>query len=190
MSDADSLREEAWVVRKVEGAGEKTALLKNVGDVANWARVAGVDVDQFWRGGCSSCGWRWKAATCLLRQGRNGNAVEVENVIALGGIVPFDVSKLAVVTNGFVSEATVEQQASDIGVLGFVGCVELIGMVIHPKLQLLLWFFPKALRRVLPENPLNTYTSTLTLTHTHWTSESIQVRSMPVSKYASVSMQA
>ena len=53
-------------------------------------------------------------------------------------------------------------------------------------------FFPKALRRVLPENPLNTYTSTLTLTHTHthWTSESIQVRSMPVSKYASVSMQA
>ena len=51
-------------------------------------------------------------------------------------------------------------------------------------------FFPKALRRVLPENPLNTYTSTLTLTHTHWKSESIQVRSMPVSKYASVSMQA
>ena len=28
-------------------------------------------------------------------------------------------------------------------------------------------FFPKALRRVLPENPLNTYTSTLTLTYTH-----------------------
>ena len=26
-------------------------------------------------------------------------------------------------------------------------------------------FFPKALRRVLPENPLNTDTSTLTLTH-------------------------
>ena len=57
-------------------------------------------------------------------------------------------------------------------------------------------FFPKALRRVLPENPLNTDTSTLTLrrshlhTHTHWKSESVQVRSMPVSKYASVSMQA
>ena len=31
---------------------------------------------------------------------------------------------------------------------------------------------------------------TYTYTHTHWTSESIQVRSMPVSKYASVSMQA
>ena len=27
LSDADSLREEAWVVGKVEGAGEKTALL-------------------------------------------------------------------------------------------------------------------------------------------------------------------
>ena len=27
-------------------------------------------------------------------------------------------------------------------------------------------FFPKALRRVLPENPLNTDTSTLTLRHT------------------------
>ena len=26
-------------------------------------------------------------------------------------------------------------------------------------------FFPKALQRVLPENPLNTDTSTLTLTH-------------------------
>ena len=57
-------------------------------------------------------------------------------------------------------------------------------------------FFPKALRRVLPENPLNTDTLPLTLrhshlhTHTHWKSESIQVRSMPVSKYASVSMQA
>ena len=31
---------------------------------------------------------------------------------------------------------------------------------------------------------------TCTYTHTHWKSESIQVRSMPVSKYASVSMQA
>ena len=59
-------------------------------------------------------------------------------------------------------------------------------------------FFPKELRRVLPENPLNTDTSPLrlhhlhfdthTYTHTHWKSESIQVRSMPVSKYASVMM--
>ena len=32
----------------------------------------------------------------------------------------------------------------------------------HPRTAC---FFPKALRRVLPENPLNTDTSTLTLTH-------------------------
>ena len=43
-------------------------------------------------------------------------------------------------------------------------------------------FFPKALRRVLPENPLNTYTSTLTLTHTHTLDE----RKHPSAKYASV----
>ena len=42
-------------------------------------------------------------------------------------------------------------------------------------------FFPKALRRVLPENPLNTYTSTLTLTHTHTLDE----RKHPSAKYAS-----
>ena len=53
-------------------------------------------------------------------------------------------------------------------------------------------FFPKALRRVLPENPLNTYTSTLTLmntytstltlTHTH----TLEERKHPSAKYASV----
>ena len=32
---------------------------------------------------------------------------------------------------------------------------------------LCVFFFPKALRRVLPENPLNTDTSTLTLRHSH-----------------------
>ena len=48
MSDANSLREEAWVVRKMEGAGKKAALLKNVGDVTHWASVAGIDVDQLW----------------------------------------------------------------------------------------------------------------------------------------------
>ena len=42
--------------------------------------------------------------------------------------------------------------------------------------------FPKALRRVLPENPLNTYTSTLTLTHTH----TLEERKHPSAKYASV----
>ena len=67
---------------------------------------------------------------CLLRQRGNGNAVEMENVVAAGGIVPFDVSELAVIANVLVGEATVKQQAS---VLGFVGCVKLIGMIIHPK---------------------------------------------------------
>ena len=77
---------------------------------------------------------------------------------------------------------------------------------VKPSSSTLASLFPKALRRVLPENPLNTDTSTLTLTHWHfhhtctttwtlyvpqckWKSESIQVQSMQVSKYASVSMQ-
>ena len=33
--------------------------------------------------------------------------------------------------------------------------------------SVLIYCFPKALRRVLPENPLNTDTSTLTLRHSH-----------------------
>ena len=65
----------------------------------------------------------------------------MEDVVAAGGVVPFGVSELAVVANVLVSEAAIQQQASDIGMLGFVGCVELIGMVIHPNLQLLLWVF-------------------------------------------------
>ena len=59
-------------------------------------------------------------------------------------------------------------------------------------------FFPKALRRVLPENPLNTDTLPLTRRHSHLhthtgrakASKCEVLRSMPVSKYASVSMQA
>ena len=73
-------------------------------------------------------------------------------------------------------------------------------------------FFPKALRRVLPENPLNTYTSTLTLTHLHFDThtdththtleerkhpsakytraKASKCEVLPGSKYASVSMQA
>ena len=46
-----------------------------------------------------------------------------------------------VIANVFVGEATVKQQASDISVLGFVGCVELIGVIIHPNFQLLLGGF-------------------------------------------------
>ena len=80
------------------------------------------------------------------KEGRNRNAVEVEDVVAAGGVVPFGVSELAVVANVFVSEAAIQQQASDIGMLGFVGCVELIGMVIHPNLQLLWWCLLEKMR--------------------------------------------
>ena len=50
--------------------------------------------------------------------------------MAVGGVVPFDMGELAVVANVFVGEATVQQQTGDVGVLGLVGCVKLIGMVI------------------------------------------------------------
>ena len=39
---------------------------------------------------------------------QEGNAVVMENVITVGGIVPFDVGVLAEVRNVFVGEATVE----------------------------------------------------------------------------------
>ena len=47
-------------------------------------------------------------------------------------------------------------------------------------------FFPKALRRVLPENPLNTDTSTLTLRHSHLHTHTLEERKHPSAKYASV----
>ena len=47
-------------------------------------------------------------------------------------------------------------------------------------------FFPKALRRVLPENPLNTDTSTLTLRHLHLHTHTLEERKHPSAKYASV----
>ena len=46
--------------------------------------------------------------------------------------------------------------------------------------------FPKALRRVLPENPLNTDTSTLTLRHSHLHTHTLEERKHPSAKYASV----
>ena len=61
--------------------------------------------------------------------------------MAVGGVVPFDVGELTVVANVFVCEAAVQEQTGDISVLGLVGCVKLIGMIIKPKLQLLLWSF-------------------------------------------------
>ena len=47
-------------------------------------------------------------------------------------------------------------------------------------------YFPKALRRVLPENPLNTDTSTLTLRHSHLHTHTLEERKHPSAKYASV----
>ena len=51
-------------------------------------------------------------------------------------------------------------------------------------------FFPKALRRVFPENPLNTDTSTLTLRHLHFDTytytHTLEERKHPSAKYASV----
>ena len=48
LCDANALGKEPRVVGEVEGAGQETALLKDVGDVAERASVAGIDVDQFW----------------------------------------------------------------------------------------------------------------------------------------------
>ena len=47
LCDTNSLCEEAWVVGEVESAGKEPALLKDVGDVAKWTSVAGIDMDQF-----------------------------------------------------------------------------------------------------------------------------------------------
>ena len=48
LCDADSLGKEPRVVWEVEGAGQEAALLQDVGDVAERASVAGIDVDKFW----------------------------------------------------------------------------------------------------------------------------------------------
>ena len=55
--------------------------------------------------------------------------MELENVMAVGSVVPFDVGELTVVANVFVCEAAVQEQTGDISVLGLVGCVKLIGMI-------------------------------------------------------------
>ena len=66
-------------------------------------------------------------------------------------------------------------------------------------LELSLWNLPPRPAALFPESLAkgssgksfeHLHFDTYTYTHTHWKSESIQVRSMPVSKYASVSMQA
>ena len=53
------------------------------------------------------------------------------------------------------------------------------------------FFFPESIAKGSSGKSFeHLHFDTYTYTHTHWKSESIQVRSMPVSKYASVSMQA
>ena len=116
-----------------------------------WASSGEVEVARVAGGGKRRC--------AFLRQRGNGNAVEVEHVTAAGGLVPFDVSELAVIANVLVGEAAVKQKASDIGVLGFVGCVELVGVIIHPYLQLLLWGFLEKIWWGSPgvEDPANSW---------------------------------
>ena len=76
--------------------------------------------------------------------------IEVERVIAVGVVVPFDACKLFVVANVGVAEATVYEQAGDVSVLWSVGCAELFCVVINPNFKLVVswlagevgWFLP------------------------------------------------
>ena len=89
LRDAYGLGKEARVVCEVECAGQETALLEDVGDVAKRAGMARVDVYHLWCGGGGTCGGWWKAAGCFLHKAGNGDAVSV------GSVVPFYVSELS-----------------------------------------------------------------------------------------------
>ena len=91
--------------------------------------MAGIDVDQFWRGGSCTCRWWWEATSCFLDQAGNGDTVVLVNVVGVGGVIPF--------VGGVW--CCWWCWAGDVGVLGFVGCVELICMIVKPKFQLFLW---------------------------------------------------
>ena len=43
--------------------------------------MACVDVDNFWRGGSSTSGRKWKALVCLVRECGDGDVVEVKKAI-------------------------------------------------------------------------------------------------------------
>ena len=113
--------------------------------------MASVDVHDFRRSLGGTSGMWWKAAVCFLGKSGNGNVVEAVNIILLGNVVPFDVSKLAVVAHVSVSEAAVQKEACNIGVLWLVGSIELVGAVVQPNLELFLrrlvsevrWSFPR-----------------------------------------------
>ena len=95
LRDAYGLGKEARVVCEVECAGQETALLEDVGDVAERAGVASIDMDQFWCGGGRTCRWWWEAASCFLHKAGDGDAMVWVNVVGVGSVVPFDVSVLS-----------------------------------------------------------------------------------------------
>ena len=95
LGDAYGLGKEARVVGEVECAGQEAALLEDVGDVAERAGVASVDVYHLWCGGGRTCRWWWKAAGCFLHKAGNGDAVVLVNIVGVGSVVPFDVSELS-----------------------------------------------------------------------------------------------
>ena len=95
LCDAYGLGKETRVVGEVEGAGQETALLEDVGDVAERACVAGIDMDHFWCGGSRTCRWRWETASCFLHKAGDGDAMVLINVMGVGSVVPFDVSELS-----------------------------------------------------------------------------------------------
>ena len=57
--------------------------------------MACIDVYHLWCSGCGTCGWWWEAASCFLHKTGNRDAVVLVDVVSVGSVVPFDVSKLA-----------------------------------------------------------------------------------------------
>ena len=49
--------------------------------------------------------------------------------------------ELTIITRIFVSDAAVQQEAGNVGVVKFVWSVELCRMIVHPNFELLLWSF-------------------------------------------------
>ena len=95
LGDAYGLGKEARVVGEVECAGQEAALLEDVGDVAERAGMACVDVYHLWCGGGGTRRWRWEAAGGFLHKAGNGDAVVLVDIVSVGSVVSFDVSELA-----------------------------------------------------------------------------------------------
>ena len=58
---------------------------------------------------------------CFVGKARNGNVVEVVDIVLLGNVVPFDMRELSVVTHIRVGDAAVQQDACDVGVVCQIG---------------------------------------------------------------------